>query len=331
MFEYDEELLDKIRGEKTLAEMAMELNIPMSLVHSRVMNLQNKGFVLKRLIYDDGNVRYCLQKNPKDKFCSMRLKLSDRFKLSAMVISDLHIGNELQCIDYLETVYDYCRRFGIHIIINGGDLIDGTFSNGKQIMEDPIKQLEYVIKNHPFDEQILNLICLGNHDYSLYKNGIDMKEALENARSDLIPFGFGLGILNIESDQIFIRHSIQDLSFFPINKKLVLEGHRHKMAFTSEGNGFLVNIPTLSNLTLGKYKFPGAIRMDLFLNNDGYIDSGHFEHFMVADELSTVNEAIFKFDLNHNVLDENEVRPKVRCRQYNGQSQVDKFNQKWKR
>lgn len=331
MFEYDKEILEKIRGEKTLYEMANELNIPIALVHGRIMNLQNKGFVLKKIIYDDGNIRYCISKKPKDTFCSRRLKLNNRFNFSAMVISDLHIGNELQCIDYLEKIYDYCRKYAIHIIINGGDLVDGTFSNGKQVIDDPIKQLESVIKNHPFDERILNLICLGNHDYSLYKCGIDMKMALENSRFDLIPFGFGLGVLNVESDQIFIKHNIHDLSFSPINKKLVLEGHRHKMALTSEGNGFLVNIPTLSNLTLGKQKLPGALRMDLFFNNDGYIDYGHFEQFIVSDKLCTVNEMVMNFDLDHNILDENDVMPKVRCKQYNGQSQVDKFNQKWRR
>ena len=58
-----------------------------------------------------------------------------------------------------------CEIMTLHIIINGGDLIDGSFSKGVQKIDDPICQLDYVIKNYPFDKRILNLICLGNHDF----------------------------------------------------------------------------------------------------------------------------------------------------------------------
>ncbi len=328
MFE-DVEIINMIRAEKTIDEMSKEINVSLDDIYRRIMNIKNSGYTLNKIIYDNGDIRYCLRKSPEDSVCSVKLKLMDRFKFSAMVISDLHFGNVLDCVDYLKTIYNYCRKYSIHIIINGGDLIDGDFSKGEQNISDSTKQLEYVIENHPTSENILNLVCLGNHDYSLFKYGIDIKRALENARYDLIPMGYGLGILYLENDQIFIRHSISELSFEPINKKLILEGHRHKMAFTSEGNGFLVNIPTLSNLVLGKHDYPGAIRMDLFFNNNGYIESGHFEQFLVSDKLRTVNESIFKFDLDRTLLSEDMVRPKVRCKQINGQ--IDKFNKKWGR
>ena len=327
MFE-DVEIINMIKAEKTIDEMAKELDVSLDEIHRRIMSVKNSGYNLNKIVYDNGKIRYCLRKNPENSVCTLKLKLTDRYKFSAMLISDLHFGNVLARMDYLKEVYKYCQKYCIHIVINGGDLIDGDFSKGEQNISDPILQLEHVIKNYPTSDNILNLICLGNHDYSLFKYGIDVKKALENARYDLIPFGYGLGILSLESDQIFIRHSISELSFEPINKKLVLEGHRHKAAFTSEGNGFLVNIPTLSDLVLGKHEFPGVIRMDLFLNNDGYIESGHFEQFVVSDKLQTVNESVFKFDLDRDPLSEDIVRPKVRCKEINGQ--IDKFKRKWR-
>lgn len=330
MLLYDKELIDKINGEKTLEEIAKELNYPIALVYERIIKLKDKGFMLKRKIYDNGKICYDMCKHPMDDSCTANIKLCDKNKFSAMLISDLHFGNEFQAIDYLEHVYDYVRDNGIHIIINGGDLIDGSFSHGKQIMNNPLDQLDYLISKHPFDEKILNLICLGNHDFSLYKSGIDMKKALENSRFDLIPLGYGIGILNVNSEQIFIKHYIPDYSFFPINGKLVLEGHKHKMGIMNNDKGLLVDIPTLSNLVLGKYEFPGAIRMDLFFDNNGYIVSGHFEQFIINTKLYTVSESILDLGyLNHDYVLENEVKPKIKS--LNHTSQIDKFNRKWGR
>lgn len=330
MFDENTEIVKKIKEEQTLKEMAKALNLSMDSIHKKIMQVQNEGLVLKKIIYDNGNIRYLIKKFPQQNSCGVTMKLSDSTKFSAMLISDLHFGNELEAMKYLDIIYEYCKNYGINIIINGGDLIDGAFSKGVQTIDDPEKQLDYVIKNYPYDEDILNLICLGNHDFSLYKSGIDIKKALEMSRYDLIPLGFGLGILNFSNDQIFIRHHINEYNFETIYGKLVLEGHKHKMAFTNSDKGFLVNVPTLSNLTLGRHEFPGAIRMDLFFDRDGYINSGHFEQFILTDKLCTVNEAIFDLRfLDHDQLSEIDVRPKIKKLQINGPGQIEKFYQKW--
>ena len=330
MFDINAEIVKKIKEEKTLKEIAKSLNVSMNDVHKIIMQFKNEGLILKKIIYDNGNIRYLIRKWPQRESCMTSVKLCDSSTFSAMLISDLHFGNSLESIEYLDEIYDYCKSYGINIIINGGDLIDVTFNKVIQLIDDPEKQLDYVIKNYPYDKNILNLICLGNHDFSLYKSGIDMKKALEVSRYDLIPFGFGLGILNFGNDQIFIRHNINEYNFEPICGKLVLEGHKHKMAFTNIDSGFLVNIPTLSNLTLGKHELPGAVRMDLFFDHNGYINSGHFEQFVLADKFTTVNEAIFDLSyLDHDYLSEGEVRPRIKKLPTNGQSQIEKFYQKW--
>ncbi len=331
MFE-DLEIINKLKEEKNLNTIARELGISVLDVHKRIMRLKHEGYVLKKNIYDDGNVEYFVKCYPDFFRTNMAtLKLCNRFKFSAMLISDTHFGNEFECMDYLDKVYEYCKECDVHVIINGGDLVDGAFSHGNQTIDDPIKQLNYVIEKHPFDDNIINLICLGNHDYSLYKSGIDIKTVLENARADLIPLGYGLGIINIENDQIFVKHCIPEYSFETLDKKFVLEGHKHKMAFSLE-NGLLVNMPTLSNLVLGKHEFPGAIRMDLTLDNDGTINTGRFEQFIFTDKMHTINEITLNVDIDHTHLYEKDIRPKIKSKQScNGLSQIEKFNQKWNR
>lgn len=331
MFE-DTDVISKLKDEKNLNEISKELSIPLIEVHKRVMRLKNEGYVLKRIIHDDGNINYAF-KYYLEFFNnnSVTLKLGNRFNFSAMLISDTHFGNEFEHIDYLDKVYEYCKEYNLHVIINGGDLVDGSFSHGNQNISDPIKQVDYVIENYPFDESIINLICLGNHDYSLYKSGIDIKTALENSRSDLIPLGYGLGIINVENDQIFVKHNIHEYTFESIDKRFVLEGHKHKVAF-SEENGLLVNIPTLSDLVLGKHEFPGAIRMDLTFNDDGTINTGKFEQFVFTDKMYTVNEIMINIDIDHTLLNEEDIRPKVKYKQgYNRLSQTEKFNRRWSR
>ena len=327
MFDEDE-IISKLNEEKNLNEVAQELNISVLEAHKKIMALKNGGMVFKKIIYDDGNINYYIKRFPDFyKTNTAELRVKNHFDLSAMLISDTHFGNSLANMDYLDKIYNYCKDCDIHIIINGGDLIDGSFNRESQNICNPLKQLEYVIKNHPFDANILNLICLGNHDFSLYKSGIDIKKAIENSRSDLIPLGYGLGIINVENDQFFVRHQIPEYNFEQINGKFILEGHKHKMAFTDEGDGFLINIPTLSDLTLGKHELPGAVRMDLFFDEDGNINSGRFEQFIYNGKMCTVNETLLNFNLNHEMIYEKDVRPKLKIKkyEYNGLSQTEKF------
>ena len=331
MFDEDLDIITKIKNEKTIDEIAFEMKKSINDIHRCIINLKNKGMVFNKIVSDNGKIRYFIQKYPEDNSCFLNMKLCNKRKFSAMLISDLHFGNELENIGYLEKVYDYMRDYDMHIIINGGDLIDGSFSKGVQKIDDPICQLDYVIKNYPFDKRILNLICLGNHDFSLYKAGVNIEKSLEAARYDLIPLGYGLGGLNFGGAEIFIRHFIPDYIFESIKGKLVLEGHKHKAGFWNIEDGLLVNIPTLSDLVLGKHAFAGTIRMDLTFDDDGYISSGRFEQFIVCDKLYTVNESNLDLSyLSHDLLKEEEIKPKLKVLHKNGLSQTEKFNLRWK-
>ena len=57
MFE-DLEIINKLKEEKNLNTIARELGISVLDVHKRIMRLKHEGYVLKKNIYDDGNVEY---------------------------------------------------------------------------------------------------------------------------------------------------------------------------------------------------------------------------------------------------------------------------------
>ncbi|HIU40570.1 MAG TPA: metallophosphoesterase [Candidatus Aphodocola excrementigallinarum] len=83
-----------------------------------------------------------------------------------MATSDLHIGNVKSDEEAIDTIYNYCIKNKIHVIVNCGDIVDGTFSK-KGCFLPPEEQVEYLIKNYPFDKSIFNLYTLGGHDASL--------------------------------------------------------------------------------------------------------------------------------------------------------------------
>ncbi len=260
----------------------------------------------KRTVLDSGDLVF---EKHDFKTNTVNLKLSSN-NFKAMLISDLHFGNFLQNLDYLYLVYDFCIDNDIHVIINGGDLIDGIFTKGRQAIMDPFEQVSFALENYPYDERIINLICLGNHDYDVFDlTGLDVQGEI-NKRFDLISFGYGFGIINIQNDQIIVKHPISINDFIKPLNKLILEGHRHKMCFGVRKDDFTVSLPTLSDLCF-KGHVPGAVLMSLDFDK-GFITNGLFKHFMVTNKLSLVSEARFDFFFSRSFINEDIVRRKIK-------------------
>ena len=117
-----------------------------------------------------------------------------------VLISDLHLGSLYDCIDLLKEIYDFCLKNNIHIIINAGDLIDGFMGLPEKRVYGE-EQIEYLLKNYPFDPSILNFITLGNHDEDYFlKTHQDISKILKSKRHDLVCLGYGLGKLKIKRD-----------------------------------------------------------------------------------------------------------------------------------
>lgn len=282
-----ERILKLLTEGKSISEISYELRVKPIIAYKRILEIINNGHIFKKTIFDNGQIRFFKSYSEIiNKTNSAEIKLTNPNKFRAVLISDTHFGNEKANLSYLEKVYKYCEEEKVHIIINGGDLIDGRSNTPEKDVMTPKQQLNYIVENHPYSSNIVNLICLGNHDYQLFDYAIDMKKRLLNERSDLIPLGYGQCIIDIGKDQLVIKHPISKINFVDSKGKLTLYGHSHICIFNFTSN--MINIPSLSDLSFNGF-IPSFIDMNLKLDN-GKISKGYFKTLTVENEIRKTNE-----------------------------------------
>ena len=233
MTKMTKELLNLVAMKKTLNEMSTELKLDNVKIHKKLMSLKNRtGMEFDRQFFTDGQMIYNLKKDLSKLSNNIELELANfENSVTALLISDLHLGSELERLDLIDKFYDYCSLSNINVIINLGDYLDGYAGRKPKKVEGAEKQIKHLIKKYPFDKNIINFICYGNHDYDLLtEDGINVASRISAARPDLISTGYGLGIINIKNDQLILRHGIRDICCNEVRGKLVLFGHKHHYA-----------------------------------------------------------------------------------------------------
>lgn len=292
-------ILDLIDKKYTINEIIDELNISRDQLYKMFRKLRQLGMFFNKKYYSSGDIIYSSCRDvyipSKNNHVTIITEPnSDTFR--ALFVSDLHIGSELENQDAWFKMYEYCVLNNIHIIINVGDFLDGIKVGrpNSKMHNHPLDQMEYAVRNYPFDKNILNFIMLGNHDLdSLTSFGIDFAEYLRNFRHDIVPIGYGHGHVNIKNDKILLAHPLcvgvsyeHDLS----SNYLLVKGHQHvaKSIIGANGNCSLV-VPSLSNLFLTDNEFmPGA--MDLTIKfKGGYFDTIYYEHLLVGSKIYTIS------------------------------------------
>lgn len=165
----------------------------------------------------------------------------------------------------LDFVYEYATKNGINIIFNCGDIIEGTYSSDKKNILNIHFQIEDYLRKHPYDKNINNFVLLGNHDYhSLHHDGLDISKKIINSRYDIVPIGYGEGLINIKEDNFLLKHelSIVETPRLQVNPKIILLGHGHLMR-TKVYENFCIGVPPLSYVSPNKKKdlLPGFVDM----------------------------------------------------------------------
>lgn len=222
-------------------------------------------------------------------------------KIDAIVISDIHFGSKYEIEGIMDRIYNYCISNGIHIILFGGDLVDGTLGNVKRI-DNIDEQLAYIMKKYPFDKSIINFGVLGNHDYSIFKaNSRDISLLFSNYRHDIVPLGYYIGKLNIGNDILTFchgskRHYLSKKKNDVItsnditSRKVVLLGHLHNsFSIVNYASNTLIKLPSLSGLRDDDEFLPSAIRIRISLNNDIF---SHIlvNQLLIGEKIYSINE-----------------------------------------
>lgn len=285
MTEINQKIISMIRQGKFIEEIAKETNLPYKLIYQRITNLINNGYMINRQYYCNEPLKYTFSDN--NSFCENNtIKLENKKKLKnieIMVISDLHIGNVKQREDALDTIYNYCSKNNINIIINCGDLLDGVL--GKEKLVKASEQVEYILKNYPFDKNIYNYIVLGNHDKSIEKScNINLETALYNMRHDIVPLGRDFGNIKIENDTIHITHENKNYIQSGRKPKIHLIGHSHISRLEVTDSTPKLFIGTLSNInTSNEINMPRACTLKISFD-DKKIKSIEVTNLLIVNE-----------------------------------------------
>lgn len=294
MIKSDVELIKLIQENKSINEICDILNCNRNKIYKKLLNLKNSGYTINQNYFYNGDIKYKLVKgrNFIDKN-NVTIKMENtENKFCAMIISDLHIGSDKQRLDLLYQVYNYCAKNSINIILNTGDIVDGWIGTNKKINKDLEHQLNYLLKKYPFDKNILNFICLGNHDVDSYnKYGINLKVLLENYRHDLVAFGARMGTINIKNDNIILCHQTgsEQINLNNIENSIIFEGHHHKFAtsYNHSLNNNLIYVPSLSDIYINKQiTTPSALIIEFDL------EANVFTHGIISQLISNGNSLI---------------------------------------
>lgn len=366
-------ILDLIAKNASLNEITCITGLSHKQLFHRLNMLKIKGYDFSKKYYYNGDICYGLNHSLIEKVPNTTTILSGKKdnEFKAILVSDLHLGSFKDRPDLLDEVYNFCIKKGVNIILNSGDVVDGPIGYGKdkdKKVIDVEKQIEYLLEKYPFDKNILNFICFGNHDYAILKeSGIDLNRVLENKRHDLIGVGYGYGILNVKNDQIILKHQVNtDFRLKEYNERLTISGHSHKSKINFGGASLYLHLPSLSNLLAttpeGEMsQLPSFYMMTLEYKN-GFFSRCCLEHFVHANgEFYKVAEQISGFSnskgfAKKNIDNEeeriplsekdiNEIIKNISCGETNKTidenkkvkekslelTQIDKFNKKWKR
>lgn len=301
------QLLELIKNSKNNEEICKTLDINTQKLYKLLLDLKNNGIMISRNYYSDGSIKYKPMHNILDRdrknvsiFDQDRVLITEpkENNLKFLVISDLHFGNKAERLDLINRAYNYCIKNGINIILSGGDLIDGSFTRGEQKISDLYSQIEYFIKNYPYDKKILTFSVAGDHDKSaLTKDSLNLIEICNNYRHDIIIGGFNNTGINIKNDQVLLQHYIAGGYVRETEAPLILLGHFHKYATRMKDNSLNVTIPSLSDIN---ESLPSVLELELDFSK-GYIDNAIIKHIYFGNKDVVLSESTFDLLTNRTV------------------------------
>ena len=294
MLKRQEKILELIQSSQSKEEITKELKIKDEILKKDINELTLIGFNITRQFFYDGTQKYILKKDIPNQITPI-LGIPKDGTFRAIATSDYHIGSNRENLKYVQKIYDFAKEEDIHIILNGGDLVEGMLNN--HIHKSHYEQIEYLLENHPYDSKILNFITLGNHDESLIKDtGIDLHTILNTQRDDLVSLGYGINNIGINKEKITMCHIANNLKH--INSKLKLTGHGHRYQFKVAYGMPTVFLPTLSNEVKDGYP-PGFVEINIDIK-DGFFTKANFILYTVKQKgFTRVSNSSFNYENNH--------------------------------
>ena len=277
----------------SLQDIQNLFEIPTKEFSLYLKDIRENGYRFQRTILSNGHIilkpDLSLNFNPHH---HTRIQL-DSNVFHTIFISDTHIGNIRERIDYIKIAYEYAKTHDIHIVISAGDLIDNVYPDAKPgtikipSVDRQIQKLTNVI---PKDPSIITLCLYGNHEaHSIITEGRDIARVIENYRYDMVNLGYGGCAIDLRNDSIGVSHYVKKIPIRENLKDVVINfrgnSHKSKVSYKDDKE---VYIPTLSDNVSSSYEYkplPGFLRAD-------FIFAGNFIERVNTTQLSIVNDEL---------------------------------------
>lgn len=241
----------------SLSEIHEKLGCSINEFNQILKAIKDAGYNTTKLYHSDGKI--IVKQNRTLDFKqgnTIRINVKDRV-LRTIFISDPHIGSEFDRPDLLKEVVNYAKTHDIHIIFNGGDMIENVYPDSHRKLSSPTveSQVKKALKVHPYNPDIVYFNLYGNHDFkSVLEDGFDIARYIEERRFDMVSLGYGKSIINLKDDTIVLVHDLKKSSknAIPNNTSLVFRGHSHK---SKNRENKIIYIPSLSDSDTSCYEF----------------------------------------------------------------------------
>lgn len=242
----------------SLSEIHEKLGISITEFNKILKAIKDAGYNTSKSYSSDGKITVKLNRTLDFKTSNtIRINVKDRI-LRAVFISDPHIGSEFDRPDLLkQVVNEYAKTHDIHVIFNGGDMIENVYPDSQRKLSSPTveTQVKKAIRIHPYNPDIIYFNLYGNHDYkSILEDGFDIARYIEERRFDMVSLGYGKCIINLKDDTIVLVHDLKknNKNTLPNNTSLVFRGHSHK---SKNRENKIIYIPSLSDSDTSCYEF----------------------------------------------------------------------------
>lgn len=322
MTEMDKQLYNLILNKSSIDIILEKTGLSLGQLKVRLNSLKNNGYELKREYYSNGDIILGLKDLDDLESNNKNVTLitdPDQNEFSFMFVSDMYLCSEYERLDLINEAYEICAKKNINIILNGGIFIHmQNEKNEINILNEIDKNIKYVLKNYPYDKNIINFICHDPNEFIACKSiSRDIGKYLQEARPDMISLGYNQGILNIQNDKILLKpislgsrrnrgnrdnESDKNRERY---KFTLLTAYSHEIYSTTGPGGLKIFLPPLSNITNSNpnqenYTRPGFIICKIKIKN-GEFYKAKCEEYLYFNRFYKTNGLMHFFDSKENL------------------------------
>lgn len=268
------QLVQLLKQNRSLNQICEITGINPKQLFLKLSMLKNSGYLFERTYHMNGEIKYHLSspllKKEEDFIINTSPSLSS---IRMLVTSDAHYGSIYDGMENTHLIREHATKEGIHLIFNLGDFFDGICAERRksQKYSNIEETIQRVLHDFPYDKNILNFLILGNHDFSIWKNsGIDISYVLKERRHDIVPLGYGAGMVAIHDFQFYLKHPIpgQKLENAIINNSVLYKGHSHEFKLNNSGGNFIVTVPSSSRERLSLGIIPSFLEIEYSITKE---------------------------------------------------------------